>query len=429
MRRTRAPILILIALHCLVPPMRVAAQQEVQYEVIHALGFEDADVRSVLTLISDFGNVNIVPDGQVVGRVTLQLRRVNWIDALEAIMTQQDLVSIPSTESLRGGIPDNLPFIQVLRRTDFNTRMQQEIQQQEEIDTSEPLETRIISLSHSQVQEIQQAISSLGSPDGLITTDPRTNSLIIRDYPKSLELIEQVIEQLDVPVPQIRIEVKLLEVDTDRMYQLGLNWDLNTGGTNPLVITAATDLSTSNTVQTILGISSGTLTLDATITALENQGVAHMVARPSISVLDNVQGRIFMGEKVPLRELDVAGNVTIALKDIGIELIVTPHVVEDDWIILELFPKRESFRIDPSAGIIVTTQDASTTVKVRDGETVVIGGLKSEMVQEADTGIPILMNIPIIGALFRYHTRQVQVRDLIIFVTPRIERESTVILP
>ncbi len=409
--------------------MRVAAQQEVQYEVIHALGFEDADVRSVLTLISDFGNVNIVPDGQVVGRVTLQLRRVNWIDALEAIMTQQDLVSIPSTESLRGGIPDNLPFIQVLRRTDFNTRMQQEIQQQEEIDTSEPLETRIISLSHSQVQEIQQAISSLGSPDGLITTDPRTNSLIIRDYPKSLELIEQVIEQLDVPVPQIRIEVKLLEVDTDRMYQLGLNWDLNTGGTNPLVITAATDLSTSNTVQTILGISSGTLTLDATITALENQGVAHMVARPSISVLDNVQGRIFMGEKVPLRELDVAGNVTIALKDIGIELIVTPHVVEDDWIILELFPKRESFRIDPSAGIIVTTQDASTTVKVRDGETVVIGGLKSEMVQEADTGIPILMNIPIIGALFRYHTRQVQVRDLIIFVTPRIERESTVILP
>ncbi len=163
MRRTRAPILILIALHCLVPPMRVAAQQEAQYEVIHALGFEDADVRSVLTLISDFGNVNIVPDGQVVGRVTLQLRRVNWIDALEAIMTQQDLVSIPSTESLRGGIPDNLPFIQVLRRTDFNTRMQQEIQQQEEIDTSEPLETKIISLSHSQVQEIQQAISSLGT--------------------------------------------------------------------------------------------------------------------------------------------------------------------------------------------------------------------------------------------------------------------------
>jgi type II secretory pathway component GspD/PulD (secretin) len=136
-----------------------------------------------------------------------------------------------------------------------------------------------------------------------------------------------------------------------------------------------------------------------------------------------------MGEKVPLRELDVAGNVTVQLRDIGIELTVTPHVVENDVIILELLPKRESFRVDPSAGIIIATQDASTTVKVRDGETAVIGGLKSEQVQEADTGIPILMNIPVIGALFRYHTQQVQVRDLILFVTPRIERENTVIVP
>ncbi|MFC1628803.1 secretin N-terminal domain-containing protein [Gemmatimonadota bacterium] len=429
MRRTRAPILILIVLVCLVPPAQSAAQQEVQHETIPALGFEDADVKSVLALISDFGNVNIVPDGMVTGRVTLQLRQVNWIDALEAIMTQQDLVSIPTTESLRGGISDSLHFIQIVRRTDFNTRMQQELQNQQEILTSEPLQTKIISLSHSQVQEIQVAIATLSSPDGIITADTRTNSLILRDYPKSLELIEQVVEQLDIPVPQIRIEVKLLEVDTDRIHQLGFSWDLNTGGTNPLILTGSTDLSPSNTLQTVLGISSGTLTLDATISALENQGVANMVARPSISVLDNIQGLIFMGEKVPLRELDVAGNVTINLRDIGIGLEVTPHVVEDDWIILDLVPTRESFRVDPSAGIIVSTQNAATTVKVRDGETAVIGGLKSETIQEADTGIPILMNIPFIGALFRYHSRQVQVRDLIIFVTPRIERESAVILP
>ena len=429
MRRTRAPILILIALVCLVPPAQSAAQQGAQYETIPAFGFEEADVKSVLALISDFGNVNIVPDGLVTGRVTLQLRQVNWLDALDAIMTQQDLVSIPTVESLRGGIPDSLHFIQIVRRTDFNTRMQQELQQEQEILTSEPLVTRIISLDHSQVAQIQTAITSLGSPDGIITNDPRTNSLIIRDYPSSLRLIEQVVEQLDIPVPQIRIEVKLLEVDTDRIHQLGLNWDLNTGGANPLVITGTNDLSTSNALQTILGVSSGTLTLDATITALENQGVANMVARPSISVLDNVLGTIFMGEKVPLRELDVAGNVTIQLRDIGIGLEVTPHVVDDDMIILDLVPTRESFRVDPSAGIIVSTQNAATTVKVRDGETAVIGGLKSETIQEAYTGIPILMNIPIIGALFRYHSTQVQVRDLIIFVTPRIERESPVILP
>jgi len=427
--RTRAPILILLAVICLVSTGSVQAQMQTQNGLIIALGFEDADVRSVLSTLADFGGENIVPDNGVTGRVTMQLRNVDWLDALEAVMSQMDLVCIPTVESLRVAEPYDTEFIQVLRRSDFNTRMQQQLQQVQDIETSKPLETRIIKLDHSRVIDIQQAIQSLGSPDGIITTDPRTNSLIIRDYPESLQLIEEVVGELDISVPQIRIEAKLLEVDTDRIHQLGLTWDLNISGTNPLIISGTSDLSTSNVISGTFGASTASMTLDATITALENQGVAHTVARPSISVLDNVQGRIFMGEKVPLRELDVAGNVTIQLRDIGIELVVTPHVVEDDMIILELLPKRESFRVDPSAGIIVSTQDASTTVKVRDGETAVIGGLKSETVQEADTGIPILMNIPIIGALFRYHTQQVQVRDLIIFVTPRIERENTVIVP
>ena len=133
-----------------------------------------------------------------------------------------------------------------------------------------------------------------------------------------------------------------------------------------------------------------------------------------------------MGEQIPLRQLDVAGNVTIQLQQVGTELIVTPHVVEGDRILMELQPKRESFRVDPSAGIIITTQEAETNVTVRDGETVVIGGLKSIQEQEAETGIPILMDIPLIGNLFRFRTRQVQVRDMILFITPRIEREIVI---
>lgn len=427
MRVSTAALAILV---CLAPLSRAGAQMQIgQAGQILALGFEESDVRSVLALIADYGNVNIVPDAQVTGRVTLQLRRVDWVEALEAVMSQLDLVSMPPTSVVRGGMPEGVQFIQVMRRSDYNTRQQQDLQQQQDLVTSQPLLTEIIGLSHSRAQDIQQAIAQLGSGDGIINLDTRTNSLIIRDYPENLQLIKEVIEQLDISVHQIRIEAKLLEVDTDRMHQMGLNWDLDTGGSNPLIITGTTDLSATNTIQAVTGVTSGGLTLNATISALENQGVANIVATPSISVLDNVQGNIFMGEKVPLRQLDVAGNVTITLQDIGTELIVTPHVVEDDWIILELLPKRESFRIDPSAGIIVTTQNAGTTVKVRDGETAVIGGLKSEQIQEADTGIPILMDIPLLGALFRYHTRQVQVRDLILFVTPHIERDGTVITP
>ncbi len=209
-----------------------------------------------------------------------------------------------------------------------------------------------------------------------------------------------------------------------------MEWDLNMDvGGNPLVITQATNLGATSSIQGQLAFASGTMSLDATISALETQGTANLVATPSISVLDNAQGRVFMGEQIPLRQLDVAGNVTIQLQQVGTELIVTPHVVQGDRIILELQPKRESFRVDPSAGIIITTQESQTTVEVRDGETAVIGGLKSETVTTADTGVPILMDIPILGAAFRFRRTETQVRDLILFVTPRIERDTRVNRP
>ncbi len=427
----RAMTAALALLVFLTAPAAIRAQSpQTQLQTIPSLGVENADIRSVFNLLADYGDVNIVWDSQVTGQITMQLRRVTWIEALDAVMAQNDLVSLPSTETLRGGMPADTDMIMILRRSDYNLRQQQEAQQQTELVTSQPLITEIIHLSHSRAQEIQTAITNLGSGDGSsITVDTRTNSLIVQDYPDYLDLIEDVIGELDIPVPQIRIEAKLLQVDTDGLRQLGLNWDLDTGGTNPLIITGTTDLATDNTIQGVLGLTSGGLTLNATISALENQGVGNVVATPSISVLDNAPGRIFMGEQVPLRQLDISGNTTIQLQEIGTELIVTPHVVQDDRIILELAPKRESFRVDPSAGIIVSTQEASTTVEVRDGETAVIGGLKSEEITEGRTGIPILMDIPLVGALFRYHTRRVVVRDLILFVTPHIERESTVITP
>ena len=431
--RTRTFALALVALVALAPWCHVTAQMQGMNsaEPIPILGFESADVRSVLTLLGEYGDVNIVHGSQVTGQVTMQLRRVTWIEALEAVMAQLDLVSIPDTAVLRGGLPQGTTFVEIMRRTDFNARQQQTLQQDRDIATSLPLETHIIRINHSTAAEIQAAIQPLGSPDGLIQVDNRTNRLIVRDYPENLALINEVIGQLDIPVRQIRIEAKLLEVDTDRMNEMGLDWSLTLdmgANQNPLIITGLTNLGTSSTITGLLGFTDG-LNLDATISAMEQRGIAHIVATPSISVLDNAQGRVFMGEQVPLRMLDIAGNVTITLQQVGTELVVTPHIVQDEKIILELAPKRESFRIDPSAGIIITTQEATTTVEVRDGETAVIGGLKSEQVQEAVTGIPILMNIPVIGALFRFHTRKVQVRDLILFVTPHIQRENTVIVP
>ena len=182
---------------------------------IPILGFEGANVRSVLTMLGENGDINIVFGNQVTGQVTMQLRKVTWIEALEAVMSQLDLVSQPDTESLRSGLPEGTKFVEILRRSDYNSRQQQELQQDRDISTSQPLDTHIIRINHSTAAEIQTAIQPLGSTDGMIVIDPRTNSLIVRDYPDNLQLINEVIEQLDIPVLQIRIEAKLLEVDTD----------------------------------------------------------------------------------------------------------------------------------------------------------------------------------------------------------------------
>ena len=425
MRRIRRKLAILTALALTVPAGGAAAQQTGAN--IPALMFENASVRSVLGILATYGDVNIVADQQVTGSITMQLHNVDWVEALSAVMTQVDLVSIPGVDVIRTGLPEGTEFITILRRSDYNTRQQQLLQQQQELAVSQPVETYMHRLSHSRAAEIQPALTPLGSPEGTINIDTRTNQLIVQDYPDNIELIKEVIAQLDIPIEQIRIEAKLLEIDSDQMRELGLQWDLNVFGDNPLVISQQTNLGATSAAQIVSGFTVGPvanpdMTLDATISALETQGAANIVATPSISVLDNAQGRIFMGEQIPLRQLDVAGNVTIQLQQVGTELVVTPHVVADDQIIMELAPKRESFRVDPSAGIIITTQEANTNVTVRDGETVVIGGLKSETEQVADTGVPILMDIPLVGALFRFRTRSVQVRDMILFITPRIER-------
>ena len=431
MRSAKRSILVLAALLVTAAPPEALAQQRASAnEIIPVLKLENAAVKSAVDFISERGDINIVTDSNVTGAVTLTLRDVHWADALSAIMAQLDLVSIPSVEVIRDGLPAGTEFALLMTRSSYNTRQQQQLQQQRDIETSQPLVTQIIRLDNSRAQEIQTAVQPLASEDGVLNIDSRTNSLIVRDYPENIELIQQVIENLDITVPQIRIEAKLLEVDSDKLRELGLEWDLNVElDGNPLVITQSTNLGATSAMQGQLGFASGTTSLDATISALETQGTANLVATPSISVLDNEQGRVFMGEQIPLRQLDVAGNVTIQLQQVGTELIVTPHVVQGDRIILELEPKRESFRVDPSAGIIITTQESQTTVEVRDGETAVIGGLKSETTTTADTGVPILMDIPILGAAFRYRRSETQVRDLILFVTPRIERDTRVNRP
>jgi type IV pilus assembly protein PilQ len=169
--------------------------------------------------------------------------------------------------------------------------------------------------------------------------------------------------------------------------------------------------------------------LGGTIENLLSEGRGEVVAKPQITTLDNTEAKIFIGQKLPYNKLDDQYNATTEFVEAGIQLIVTPHITNDNKIILDLAPQRSAANIDPvTRGPIVTTTEAKTTVVVNDGQTVVIGGLTSKTENEIEKGIPFLKDIPLLGIFFKYKKKEVVKNDLIIFITPYIVKNQTAVL-
>src|SRR5690606_31475191 len=159
--------------------------------------------------------------------------------------------------------------------------------------------------------------------------------------------------------------------------------------------------------------------LRATISALVSDGHGKIVAHPEITTVDNKEARIQMGQKIPIKQFDQAGNVVITFEEIGTLLRVTPHITEENKILMALRPERSSYQFDAN-GVIINTSNAETNVVVENGQTAVIGGLTTQDVINDVSGIPVLKDIPLLGALFRYERKKVENRDLVIFVTPTV---------
>jgi type II secretory pathway component GspD/PulD (secretin) len=270
--------------------------------------------------------------------------------------------------------------------------------------------------------------------------------------------IRAAVKDLDIETFQVNIQAQLIQVDADALRELGVDWQFGVGkgsldplrtnpGALPTTKSDFTMLGTSKqgassssgsgsesgssggaasaiggvagaTTQFAFGLLNGNLAV--AVANLLTTARGEVVAKPQITTIDNTEARIFMGEQVPIRVLDANGRQAIQLQDAGTSLTVTPHVTADGRILLDLFPEKNSFRVDPSAGTILQKQSAKTSVVVNDGETVVIAGLTTKEETESETGVPLLKDIPILGYLFKHVSKQSRKRDLIIFVTPHI---------
>ena len=385
---------------------------------IKSVNFQNADVRSVVNFLAEYSGVNIVAGAAVQGDVTLNLHDVSWRRALEILCRTYGLQAVQEKGYIRV-----LPVEDYQREED--AREQHEANKRRLV----RLETRIIDINHASAKDLITPIKTILTDRGKVNIDQRTNSLIVTDEPTNVVRVAEFVNGLDRETRQIKISAKLLEVSSDYLEEMGVDWFLSgtgTSGTNgERRYDNTVDINTGHgRVSDPLAIYNfSTLqrgwNLDAVIEAIISTGKGKVVAHPEITTVDNKEARIQMGKRIPIKQFDDAGNVVIVFEEVGTILRVTPHITSEDRVLLHLQPERSSYEFDPN-GVVINTNNAETNVVVEDGQTAIIGGLTTQDESMIESGVPLLKDIPGIGYLFKYKKRNVESRDLVIFVTPTI---------
>ena len=415
--------------------------------VIPILEFTSTDVRSVFRLLSEYSSVDIVVDPAVTGTVNTVVTNKTWQEVVQIVSKMLNLT-----------VTNELGYLYVQKTEDYNKKLIEKAAANTAQDAAQKLQRKILRVSNAKADEMEKAVKDLLSPRGKITVVSRTNSLIVVDVPDQIAAIEKVLRQLDLETNQVLIEARLVQVESNALQEMGINWNLASGAgsgfaTAPsgAISQSAANLTnvTNKTVGSLGGaafhgasaanytptqsvaaqtLSFGLLNgnLGVAISHLLQTGKAEVLATPQITTLDNKEARIFMGNQVPIQTKDISGNTITTYVNAGTELTVLPQITAPDRVLLNLKPHKDDYSVVSGAGVVIKKQEAETNVVVSDGETVVIGGLVERTENKDETGIPLLKDIPLLGVLFRYTRNEVVKKDLAIFVTPRIVRRGLV---
>ncbi|MFH1700675.1 MAG: type IV pilus secretin PilQ [Candidatus Zixiibacteriota bacterium] len=403
-------------------------------EPIKTLNYQAAEIRSVIRHLADYGNINVVVAPSVSGNVTIALKDVTWQNALEIIGRTYDLAIVFEEEE---------GYIRVLPAVDYRKEVTEEKQHVVDQRKLSELETRILRINNSTSESIKDAVQSLLTDRGKATADPRTNSIILQEIPENINRVIEYVSTLDQPPRQIRISAQMLEISSRELTEFGIDWTMNGAGGDFTTAPSADNMildgaaagdavaearhRTSQTLNDVARPSGQFWTriiqddwdLEAAVSALVSEGRGKIIAHPEITTIDNQEANIQMGQKVPIKQFDQNGNTVISFEEVGTILTVTPHITSNDKILMHMTPERSTYEFDPN-GVIINTSNAETNVVVQNGQTAVIGGLTTQDEVETEVGIPILKDIPLLGALFSYNKKEIINRDLVIFVTPTI---------
>ncbi len=411
-----------------------------------SLNFQDIEVRSVLQLIADFTDLNLVASDTVSGRITLRLKNVPWDQALELILKTKGL-----DQRQVGNVLLVAPAAEIAAREKL------ELENQKQISELAPLRTDFIQIRYASASGLFSLFNSTGpngqsmlSERGSVIVDERTNAIILTDTADRLEEFRRVIAQLDVPVRQVLIEARIVTANANFSEQLGIAWGgggisengdtaLRYGGSldtlvelsNALVdgtgeITypgaLAVDLGVSQAGASSigLGITRAGYLVDLELSALASDGHAEVVARPKVITADKSPAVIESGVEIPYQEATSSGATSTSFKDAVLSLEVTPQITPDDRIIMELNVKQDTVGTVFNGVPSINTNEIQTEVLVDNGQTVVLGGIFQTDKNVSTTKTPFLGDIPYVGRLFKRTVERDDKQELLIFITPRI---------
>jgi len=393
-----------------------------------SLNLKDADIKDVLRTFAQLTGLNIAIDPTVSGSVTVDFVDVPWDQALEIILRQNSLAYVLEGNVMRVGTAARLSEEATANRN---------LSEQERLNV--PLNTVGFKLSYARALDVATLLREMASPRARIIVDQRTNQLIISEIPTYLQTMRNLIESVDVPTRQVVIEARIVETTKLFIQQYGFNWGFH-GSMDPSLGTG-TGLVFPNRIDTVGGPFNfgagnpvvsfslqnvlGTFTLDLALLAAETEGIVRVISAPRVMTQDNTPAEITSGFQIPY-QTRVNFTTTVSYVDATLRLSVTPQITEAGTVIMDIQVQKNEpatgLNVEGGSGTPLSTRRAQTKLMVRDGGTSVIAGIYQVKENNAQSRLPFVHQIPILGALFRTRDYNSEHDELLIFITPRIVR-------
>lgn len=433
-----------------------------------SLNFQSIDVRSLLQVIADFTNFNVITSDSVTGTVTLRLQDVPWDQALDIILQSKGL-----------GMRKTGNVLWIAPKDEINAKEKLDLESSAALQNLEPLRTQSFQMNYTKAAEVAAQLTATGggtgaaasssrllSPRGSVISESRTNQLFVTDIPSKLEQVQQLIAKLDIPVRQVLIEARIVEAsDTfgkslgvklggaDLRAQQGGEGGYSIGGDNRVVFgtsygNAVASSGAGGTVDLTSGFvnlpaigqggyspatfalsifsSAANRFLNLELSALEADGKGKVVSSPRVVTADQIKALIEQGTELPYQVASSSGATSIAFRKANLKLEVTPQITPEGNIILSLDVNKDTVGQATAAGFAINTKHIQTQVLVENGGTVVIGGIFEMTESDTETKVPLLGDLPGVGNLFKNRSRVANKQEMLVFITPKVVADKAV---